>query len=404
VPNLAGEPFMEKPPLFYWLAAVCARLFSSVMPLHDGARLASGLSMLIACTATAAAARQWWGARTGRYAALGLIGCVGSLEQAHLMMPDIALLAGFAISALGFATVRSEPVRGGLLLGAALTVAFLAKGLLGPLVMSATALCLPLLFSEWRLPEYWRALGIAVLISGPLGMVWPVWLYLRSPDLFMDWFWLNNVGRFVGFSVPQLRTEHLPWFWTKTLPWYTFPALPLALWTLWGERRQAFTAPAVQYCVVAFSVLMSVLALSSSARCVYAWPLLVPLAMLAGLGAQRLPVRADRLLRWAAALIFAACTGAVVLGWSLMMLTGVPPDWPALLRLLPDAFVPRFEADSQRRADGGYQGDKDSSIGTAAMGLHVCFRFRNSCRDVGWARQAAGCRNKVRQKPEAAEL
>ena len=42
-PAIAGEPFMDKPPLFYWTAALCAKLFSPILQPHDGARLASGL-------------------------------------------------------------------------------------------------------------------------------------------------------------------------------------------------------------------------------------------------------------------------------------------------------------------------------------------------------------------------
>src|SRR5260363_31123 len=41
IPVNAGQPFMEKPPLYAWVAAGFARLFSPWLPLHDGARLAS---------------------------------------------------------------------------------------------------------------------------------------------------------------------------------------------------------------------------------------------------------------------------------------------------------------------------------------------------------------------------
>src|SRR5919201_1888811 len=34
IPTLAGEPFMEKPPVFYVTAALFARLLSGVLPLH----------------------------------------------------------------------------------------------------------------------------------------------------------------------------------------------------------------------------------------------------------------------------------------------------------------------------------------------------------------------------------
>jgi hypothetical protein len=36
VPTLGGEPFMEKPPLYYLAAAASATLFSPVLALHDG--------------------------------------------------------------------------------------------------------------------------------------------------------------------------------------------------------------------------------------------------------------------------------------------------------------------------------------------------------------------------------
>src|SRR4030065_2682318 len=42
VPALAGEPYMDKPPLFYITAALFAKLWAPLLPLHDGARLARG--------------------------------------------------------------------------------------------------------------------------------------------------------------------------------------------------------------------------------------------------------------------------------------------------------------------------------------------------------------------------
>ena len=35
VPSLAGEPFVEKPPLYYLTAAAVAKLASWALPLHD---------------------------------------------------------------------------------------------------------------------------------------------------------------------------------------------------------------------------------------------------------------------------------------------------------------------------------------------------------------------------------
>src|SRR5437773_8232080 len=45
VPQVAGVPQPERPPLFYALAAASARTLEGFMPLHDGARVAVGLSL-----------------------------------------------------------------------------------------------------------------------------------------------------------------------------------------------------------------------------------------------------------------------------------------------------------------------------------------------------------------------
>src|SRR6267378_5773659 len=69
VPTLAGQPFMEKPPVFFVSAALFARLFGALLPLHDAARLAcafyAGLTLLF----------LWLAARTlfGREAALAAV-------------------------------------------------------------------------------------------------------------------------------------------------------------------------------------------------------------------------------------------------------------------------------------------------------------------------------------------
>ena len=43
--RVAGEPYLEKAPLFLWVAGVLAKLLGGLLPLHDAARLASGVFM-----------------------------------------------------------------------------------------------------------------------------------------------------------------------------------------------------------------------------------------------------------------------------------------------------------------------------------------------------------------------
>src|SRR3989442_14410750 len=132
VPMLAGEPFMEKPPLFYISAATVAKLFSSWLPLHDAARLTSGIYMAATLVLVGLSARATWGEGRGVVAAIAFLGCLGLLVDSHQMYTDIALLAGFALSYYGLALSRTRPALAGLALGTGVGIGFISKGLIAP--------------------------------------------------------------------------------------------------------------------------------------------------------------------------------------------------------------------------------------------------------------------------------
>lgn len=343
VPTVAGEPFMEKPPLYYWIAAGFAWMFSPWLQLHDGARLATGFFMTITCCALGWTARHCWGRGIGRLGVLALLGCLGTVYYSHLMLTDVPLLTGFALASCGFALARTRSQAGGLLLGIGVGVGFLSKGVLAPGVLGLTAILLPACFANWRSRTYLRTLALALLVALPALLLWPTALYLRSPALFMEWFWMNNVGRFLGFSVQQLGAPHADGFWQETLPWFAFPALPLAMLTLWQRRKTIRDSAPLQFSLVLFGVLMAVLAVSASARPNYALPLLAPLCILAAPSVAALPASVDRMWAWSARLLFGSLAFAVGAIWAWLMVRGPLPDsWSAIGRYLPLDFRPQL--------------------------------------------------------------
>jgi 4-amino-4-deoxy-L-arabinose transferase-like glycosyltransferase len=339
VPRMAGVAFMEKPPLYYWVAGALATATSPVLPLHDGARLATGFFILLACAALAQCGRNWVDAQAGRTAVCVLLACFGLAGYAHLMLTDTALLAGIAFGMAGLPHWRTRPGTSGLQVGTGVGIGFLAKGLIAPGVFGLAAVLLPLCFARWRTRVYARTVLAALLAALPWLILWPAALWLRDPRLFHDWIWTNNVGRFTGFSVPELGAAHDPGFWAKNLWWITFPALPLAAIALWRERARLRSDERMQSAIVLAAVIFGVLVAARSARGGYALPLLLPLSLLGARSALTLDARVESAWRLCARGLFGGIAVALWLAWLYIECAPTPMALQDILPPHPDRHV-----------------------------------------------------------------
>ena len=333
--KVGGVPFMEKPPLFHWVGAITATLASPWLPLHDGARLASGLFTIITVLAVAFAARLLWGPGRGRIGALLTVSAAGLLTNAQMMITDLPLMAGFAIALAGLAACHRERPWGGVLLGIGVGVGFLGKGLFAPGVLGLAAVALPIAFKEWRRARYLRDLAIAFLVTLPFLVVWPAALWLRSPELFQVWFWDNNVGRYLGFSVSYLGAATESGYWVQTLPWFLFPLWIFAALALGRSRGRIGAQPGIQVGVTLAASIAVILWSSASARSIYALPLVPALAVLSAGAIGPVTARIDRALRFLG-IAFAVSVAVVVWwAWACLVFAHEAPDWPWLGAYFP---------------------------------------------------------------------
>ena len=279
VPAIAGVPFLEKPPLYYLTASFSSRVLSPFFEPPVAARLINLFWMSAALVALGLAARELAGERAAWTAPLYLMGCSLLQIPAHKLITDVALLAGFSLGFYGLAVSRRVPEWGGFWLGTGMGIGFLSKGLLAPGVFFLTVVVLPVLFSSWRTREYGRALAVAAVASVPWLVVWPALLYLRSPQYFIEWFWYQNLGRFLGFARIGKPDSH--WYWVLNLPWLAWPVLPVAAWTLWKNRTNWRSRMLWQLPFTFFLILLAVLSVSASNRELYGLPLLLPLVLIA---------------------------------------------------------------------------------------------------------------------------
>jgi len=336
VPTLANLPFMEKPPLYFVTAAIFTKLLSPLLAPHDAARLTSGFFMALTLLFTGLSGRELWGKGQGRISVLLLLGCLGLIVRAHQLITDIAQLAGFAIALYGLTISRHRPILAGLALGTGTGIGFMSKGLLAPGILGLIALALPLFFHAWRNKDYWYCLLYASIAVLPWLLIWPGALYLHSPELFIEWFWVNNFGRFFGFAKLGPSNDH--WFYLINLPWYAWPALPIALWTLWREK---LARPEIQLLATAFLVMLLVLSAASDSRELYAMPMLLPLCLLASASVDALKRGAANALNWFGIMTFGFFAGLLWFFWFALM-TGHPARNAEHLLEMQPGYTPEF--------------------------------------------------------------
>jgi len=318
VPMLAGEPYMDKPPLFYWTAALFAKMFSPLLPLHDGARLASGFYTTLTLIFTGLAGRRLYGKYRGWAAVIILIGCLGMMVRAHEMITDVALLTGCAMLLYGFTLCKERIIRASLWIGTGVGIGFLSKGFIAPVLFVLIALMLPLTFRNWRTSSYFQSMGGAALFAVPWLTIWPLMLYQRSPHLFADWAWKHNIGNWLNYAAAGPSSE--AFYYVESLPWLAWPALPLAFWVVWKSRKRLKQREDLQLPLVSFLVMLVTLSLVPDIKEVFALPMLLPLALLASGALSVLKRGAANALDWFGLMTFALLAILMWWGWAGLLL------------------------------------------------------------------------------------
>jgi 4-amino-4-deoxy-L-arabinose transferase-like glycosyltransferase len=228
-PRLYGKPWFEKPPLFYWGAALSFKLFGVS---EAAARLPSAISALLATLALAWLALRLYGAETARWLLLLLpttVGMIGFSHAAATDMPFSAMLTiAMVCAAVVLGLIRDEnspviphtPWLALILFGFSLGLAVLAKGP-AAIILSGGAIFLWALFTKrWR--DAFRLLHPAAIASFCLtALPWYVLCARRNPDFFRIFIIEHNFKRFLTpefqhvqpfwFYLPVLLVAFLPW-------------------------------------------------------------------------------------------------------------------------------------------------------------------------------------------------
>jgi 4-amino-4-deoxy-L-arabinose transferase-like glycosyltransferase len=289
-PRLYGKPWFEKPPLFYWGAAVCFKLFGVS---EASARLPCAVSALLATLALAWLALRLYGAETARWLLLLLpttVGIIGFSHAAATDMPFSAMLTiAMVCAAVALGLTRNEntpilprtPWLALIFFGFFLGLAVLAKGPAANILSGGAIFFWALLTKHWR--DASRLLHPAAIASFCLtALPWYILCAHRNPDFFRIFIIEHNFKRYL---TPEF--QHIQPFWyyvpiilIAILPWSVILLLVGCDAVLsfrqnqWKESNSLLLALWAIFPLVFFS-------LSQSKLPGYVLPILPPLATLA---------------------------------------------------------------------------------------------------------------------------
>jgi len=284
IPQLNGLPYIEKPPLLYWLTAAAFKLFGVN---ETSARLVPALAAALTCLGV------WWYVKRLNQPVAALLSamiagtCLGFLVLGRVLLFDMLLTAFLTLSLSGFYCWWRTHNRVHLRLAfVAIALGVLTKGLVA-LVLPAFIVIIHL-FREHDLRAL-RALfdPIGLALFCIIAVPWHVAAQLADADFARYYFYGEHVLRFLGQRQPHDYYSgpiwyYLPLLFVMLLPWSLLaPALLIkpAQHDSDGQALERFAR-------IWFAVMLIFFSLSSAKATYYLITGIPPLAIILGLRLQ----------------------------------------------------------------------------------------------------------------------
>jgi 4-amino-4-deoxy-L-arabinose transferase-like glycosyltransferase len=301
VPTLQHEPYLDKPPLFYWAVMIAYALFG----YHDwAARLVPALAVQLTILLNYLLGRRFVGERSAFCGALALALLPGLLGTGRLLLLDGMLTLFVTLSLYSaFLATAGPSLRWGwwVTTCAACALGVLTKGPIALVLLVAPLWIHGRLTRATHLvrPVAWALLGVVVLA---VNLPWYVAVWRRLPEFGAYFFWQHNVLR---FAQPFDHIEPV-WYYLPVLFVGFFPAVLLAAPFL----RFLFSAepdvsrrrdPALGFLLLAGGWSVFFFTLSGCKLPTYVLPAFPPWCLALGVFLARTEWHRARVVRWGAA-------------------------------------------------------------------------------------------------------
>ncbi len=292
-PMLDGKPYLDKPPLLYWLTALSFNIFGT----HElAARLPSLLSAVLTVVITSALGGRIVGPRAGWLGALMLTLCGGFVLAGRFLILD-SLLTLFTTLCLltGYIAVREQRHRWAWWMASGIACA------LGVLTKGPVALVLcapPLIVSGWVRADqtrtrivHWAAFVMPIIL---VCVPWYIAVIRFNPQFVDHFFWEHNLKRFTQGSNHQQPI----WFYVPVVFASMFPAsllLPSACaFLVSGEdRKRCLRTKDLGFLICAGSWILLFFSLASCKLPTYILPAIPLIALVIGFMMDRTVFRSE---------------------------------------------------------------------------------------------------------------
>lgn len=278
LPTLNAMPYVEKPPLWYWLGAASIRLFG---PGEAAARFPMFLLALLGAGGIFWLGRWLYAPATGRAAALATATAGLWLFLAHNLTLDLPVSVFLLWTTAFILRVLEKPGDARWAAPAAwvaAALAFLSKGLISVLFPALWTVALAGLFPRWRRPALKLLSPLGALLALAVAAPWFFAVQARRPDFFHTFFIEQHFQRYL---TPKYSRGAPWWFYLAVLPGGMLPWTAPFLAGLAKAARRPFSDPRSTALALWVVGVVAFFTTSHSKLATYALPVLPHAALLA---------------------------------------------------------------------------------------------------------------------------